>query len=80
MSANEDWNEAILQIVRAKHGVISLQEIYREMKHNALVTAHHKESWKDGVPNYHHAIRRRLTDLCRRDDVRRVGRGLYKSI
>ena len=31
---SETWEEAILRIVRAKNGEISLQEIYREMEHN----------------------------------------------
>lgn len=75
----ETWGEAILRIVRTSARPLSLSEIYREMECHPLVTAHHKEPWKDGVPNHHHAIRRRLTDLCRCGDVRRVGRGLYSS-
>lgn len=76
---SDTWDEAILRIVRASARPLSLPEIYREMGKSPLVTAHHREPWKDGVPNYHHAIRRRLTDLCNRGDVRRVGRGIYTS-
>ena len=75
----ETWDEAILRIVRARNCPLSLPEIYEEMECHPLVTARHREPWKDGVPNYHHAIRRRLTNLYNRGEVRRVGRGLYSS-
>ena len=81
MSENETWNEAILRIVRAKAGVISLPEIYQEMEQHPLVTPRHRELWDNGQPRYQCAIRRRLTTLCRRSEVRNVnvGRGLYTS-
>ena len=75
---SETWEEAILRIVRAKNGEISLQEIYREMEHNQLVTPHHKELW-GGQPNYHHWVRSRLAKLKESGAVRRVRRGIYVS-
>ena len=75
---SETWEEAILRIVRAKNGEISLQEIYREMEHNQLVTSHHKELWA-GQPNYHHWVRSTLARLGHRGAIRRVGRGRYVS-
>ena len=42
---SETWEEAVLRIVRAKNGVISLQEIYEEIESHQLVTPHHKELW-----------------------------------
>ena len=75
----ETWNEEILQIVRAKNGVISVQEIYSEMVLLPLVTPYHREPWKKGgQPRYQCTIRRCLTTLCRRGEVRRVGHGLYR--
>ena len=74
----ETWEEAILRIVRAKSGAISLQEIYREMEHHPLVTSHHRELWV-GQPNYHHWVRSVLAKLRSRGTVQRVGRGLYIS-
>ena len=76
---SETWNEAILRIVREQAGVISLQEIYQEIEQHPLVTPRHRELWKNGQPNYQCAIRRGLTTLYRRGEVRRVGQGLYKS-
>ena len=77
---SETWNEAILRIVRARAGVISLQEIYQEMEPLPLVTPYHREPWKKGgQPRYQCAARRRLTTLCRRGEVRRVDHGLYTS-
>ena len=74
----ETWEEAILQIVRAENGAISLQDIYRAMEHHPLVTPHHRDSW-GGQPNYHHWIRSALAKLCNRGLVQRAGRGLYIS-
>ena len=75
---SETWEEAILRIVRAKNGEISLQEIYREMKHTRLVTSHHKELW-GGQPNYHHWVRSVLAKLRDNGAVWRVSRGRYVS-
>ena len=76
----ETWDEAILRIVRARAGEISLQEIYQEMVLHPLVTPYHRDPWKKGgQPRYQCATRRRLTTLCRRGEVRRVGHGLYTS-
>ena len=68
---SETWEEAILRIVRAKNGEISLQEIYREMEHNQLVTPHHKELW-GGQPIYTHCVRSALAKLRKRGAVRHV--------
>ena len=76
----ETWNAAILRIVRASAGAISLREIYQEMEPHPLVTRYHREPWrKGGQPHYQCAIRRRLTTLCRRGEVPRVDHGLYTS-
>ena len=76
----ETWDEAILRIVRARAGNISLQEIYQEMVLHPLVTPYHRDPWKPGgQPRYQCATRSRLTPLCRRGEVRRVGQGLYTS-
>ena len=77
---SETWDEAILRIVRASPGVISLRGIYQEMEQHPLVTLYHREPWKKGgQPSYQCATRRRLTTLCERGEVRRVDRGLYIS-
>lgn len=75
---SETWDEAVLRIVRAKNGVIALQEIYRKMEHHPLVTSHHRNTW-GGQPNYHHWVRSVLAKLRNRGDVQRVGRGRYIS-
>ena len=75
---SETWEEAVLRIVRAKNGVISLQEIYEEIESHQVVTPHHKELW-GGQPNYHHSVRSVLAQLKHRGAVRHVGRGLYVS-
>ena len=78
-SMSETWGEAILRIVRAKPGVISLPEIYQEMEQHPLVTAHHKKPWTDDTPNYKHWIRSELKRLKDRGRIRHVGRSLYTS-
>ena len=75
---SETWEEAILRIVRAENGAISLQDIYREIEHHPLITPHHKELW-DHQPRYHHWVRSALVKLKDRGDVQHVGRGLYIS-
>ena len=75
---SDTWEEAILRIVRAENGTISLQDIYQAMERHPLVTPHHRDAW-GGQPNYHHWIRSALARLCNRGVVRRVGRGLYTS-
>ena len=75
---SETWEEAILRIVRAKEGDISLQEIYRAIESHPLVTPYHKELW-DRQPRYHHWVRSELAKVCKRGAIRHVGRGLYTS-
>ena len=78
MSEGDTWDEAILRIVRAKAGPISLREIYHEMERHPLVTPHHKEFW-DRQPRYHHWIRSALARLKNDGKVRHIGRSLYES-
>ena len=52
----ETWEEAVLRIVRAKDGPITLQEIYQAMECHPLVTPYHKEPW-GGQPRFHHWVR-----------------------
>lgn len=76
---SETWDEAVLRIVRANAGPISLQEIYQEMEQHPLVTPHHREEWGH-QPRYHHWIRSSLGRLKNENKVRHVGRSLYESI
>lgn len=66
----------MLRIVRAKGGVITLQEIYRKMEHHPLVTPDHRELW-GGQPKFHHWVRSYLAKLKKSGEIRRVGRGRY---
>ena len=43
--SHETWEEAVLGIVRAKDGPVTLQEIYREIERHPLVKPRHTESW-----------------------------------
>ncbi len=74
----ETWEEAVLRIVRAKDGPITLQEIYQAMECHPLVTPYHKEPW-GGQPRFHHWVRSYLARLKKRGDVRHVGPGRYIS-
>ena len=74
---SETWEAAILRIVRAKNGVIELQEIYEKMEGHPLVTPHHLELWTNGQPIYQCQTRAHLSNIEKRGAVRRVSRGLY---
>ena len=69
---SETWEEAVLRIVRAKNGEISLREIYEEIEPHPLVTPHHRKLW-GGQPKYHHCVRSRLAVLRERGEVEHLG-------
>ena len=72
----ETWKEAVLRIVRAQDGEITVQEIYREIEGHPLVTPRLMEIRYDR-PYYHHYVRSALDKLNKRGDIRRVGHGRY---
>ncbi len=72
------WDEAVYNIIAAHSGVISLQEIYQDMKNHPLVTPYHREPWQPGKqPRCECWIRRSLTNLTQSGQVRRAEKGLY---
>ena len=75
----DTWEEAVLHIITAHEGAVSVQEICRKMEPHPLVTPHHRELWRGGQPNYHHWIRSVLAKLKRRGAIQRIGHGLYIS-
>ena len=78
MSEGETWDEAILRIVRATAGPISLRDIYQEMERHPLVTPHHRKNW-GSQPRYHHWVRSALARLKNDGKVSHVGRSLYEA-
>ena len=75
---SETWAEAVLRIVEARAGPITVQEVCQEMERHPLVTPHHRELWGH-QPRYHHWVRSTLGRLKKEGRVRHVGRSLYES-
>ena len=73
---SETWNEAVLNVLRRRQAVMSLQEIYEGMENHPLVTPHHKQ-YSHGQPNYHHWIRSSLRRLKVNGAVRHVSHSRY---
>ncbi len=82
LGPDENWKEEILKIIKlADKKIVSLQDIYAEMRNHAVVTSYHMEPWSPGLqPRYQCWIRRSLTDLVREGRICRVSRGMYSYI
>ncbi len=75
---SETLEEAVLAIIKARKGIIPLQDIYSVMEAHPLVTPHHGELWA-GRPKYQHWILSALAKLKQSGAIRSAGRGLYIS-
>jgi hypothetical protein len=80
----KSWKEVALEAVLTLGGrSVRLQDIYREVERNSIVTAYHKQPWRPGgQPRFECWTRRVLSDLVREGKlthVKRIGDGLYSS-
>ena len=73
---SETWEEAILRIVKAKSGVISLQELYREMEHHPVGYIS-SQGFMGGQPTIIIGSGLPWPSSGVAERVQRVGRGLY---
>lgn len=73
------WKNLILDIVDSLDGrSVSLQEIYRRVSDNPIVTDYHREPWSSGgQPRFECWTRRALTDLVREGKLKRITTGMY---
>lgn len=71
------WAEAIMVTMskRLTHDW-KLSEIYSAVEGLQILKEHHRDYWGN-QPNYHHSIRSELAKLCRKGQVRRIGRSTY---
>ena len=76
----EGLTDAVRQVIEERDGAVWWKEICYEIKDRTLVhIAPKQEEMTYGQPNFHHSVRRILTELVRRGKVTRVSRGMYKK-
>ena len=77
----EGLTDAVRQVLRDHDGPIWWKDICDEIKERGLaVITPEQEELTYGQPNFHHSVRRILTELTRprRGEAIRVSRGMYK--
>jgi hypothetical protein len=75
----KNWSETIFDIIKnSDNSNVEFKEIYQIMKTHQLVSEYHRRPWRPGgQPRYECWIRRCLTDLTRRNRIKRISRGVY---
>ena len=76
---DETWKTVTLNAVISLGGrLVPLQEIYRTVKSNPIVTDYHRQPWRSGgQPRFECWVRRILTDFVREKKLSRVKKGVY---
>jgi hypothetical protein len=75
----EGLTDAIRQVSRDHDTALSWKEICLEIRGKGLVQiTPEQEEITYGQPNFHHSVRRLLTELVRRGEIIRLYRGMYK--
>ena len=71
--------DAVRQVLEEHDSALWWKEICNEIKDRSLVNiTPEQEEITYGQPNFHHSVRRILTELVRRGVAIRVNRGMYE--
>lgn len=75
----EGLTNAVRKVLREDDSAVWWKDICCEIKDRGLVSiTAAQEEITYGQPNFHHSVRRVLTELVRRREAIRVNRGMYK--
>lgn len=70
--------QTVKQILEHRGTTMWLKEIYDEVENRIHLTPEQKEITYE-QPNFQHSVRRVLSELVKREEVIRVGRGKYRK-
>jgi len=77
----EGLTNAIRQSLESHYNAVSWKQICDEIKDKGLVDiSPEQEEITYGQPNFHHSVRRRLSELIKRGEVIRPSKGMYEII
>jgi len=72
---------AIRQILKSRDEAVWWKQICDEIKDKGLLDiTPQQEEITYGQPNFHHSVRRILSELVKRGEIIRVSRGMYEMI
>jgi predicted transcriptional regulator of viral defense system len=73
--------DAIRQVLESKTDSIHWKQICNEIKEKNLVDINpQQEEITYGQPNFHHSVRRIISELIKRGEVVRISRGIYQKV
>lgn len=76
----EGLTDAVRQVLKEHEDAIWWKDICNEIKDRKIVDiTPEQEELTYGQPNFHHSVRRTLTNLVRNGEAIRVSRGMYKQ-
>jgi hypothetical protein len=74
-------SNAVRQVLRSHSGAMHWREIADDIKAKGLVSiSPEQEEITYGQPNYHHSVRKSLSNLYRMREVDRPSRGMYEWV
>ena len=72
---------AIRRVLESHDNAVWWKQICNEIKDKGFVDIiPQQEEITYGQPNFHHSVRRILSELVKRGEVNRVSKGMYKEI
>lgn len=75
----EGLTDAIKQVLEDHNDAVWWREICYEIRDRGLVNIEpEQEELTYGQPNFHHSVRRMLSELVKRGEAIRVSRAMYK--